>query len=100
MPSRLRRVLPLFFYAFAISAFAQTPPQTPDTGISIPSMDPAVRPGDNFYLYANGGLIARPKLPPPPPPPALTPDPPTRTPQRAPTTIADDPKATPPAAPP
>src|SRR5260370_8076779 len=63
MPSRLRRVLPLFFYAFAISAFAQTPPQTPDTGISIPSMDPAVRPGDNFYLYANGGFIPPPKLP-------------------------------------
>ena len=27
-------------------------------------MDPAVRPGDNFYLYANGGFIAHTKLPP------------------------------------
>jgi len=26
-------------------------------------MDPAVRPGDNFYLYANGGFIAHTKLP-------------------------------------
>ena len=26
-------------------------------------MDPSVRPGDNFYLYANGGYIARTKLP-------------------------------------
>ena len=39
------------------------PAQTPDTGISIPNMDPAVRPGDNFYHYANGGYIAHTKLP-------------------------------------
>jgi endothelin-converting enzyme/putative endopeptidase len=42
---------------------AAAPAQTPDTGISIPNMDPAVRPGDNFYLYANGGYIAHTKLP-------------------------------------
>ncbi|MGH9597100.1 MAG: M13 family metallopeptidase, partial [Edaphobacter sp.] len=53
------RILPLLLCAFTLSAFAQTK----DTGISIPNMDPAVRPGDNFYLYANGGFIARTKLP-------------------------------------
>jgi putative endopeptidase len=59
-----RRILPLLFCAFAISAPAQTPAQTPDTGISIPNMDPAVRPGDNFYLYANGTYVSQTKLPP------------------------------------
>src|SRR5271170_242524 len=59
MTSITRRILPLLLCAFAISASAQTP----DTGISIPNMDPSVRPGDNFYLYANGGFIARTKLP-------------------------------------
>jgi putative endopeptidase len=54
-----RLLLPLFFCTLTASA----PAQTRDTGISIPNMDPAVRPGDNFYLYANGGFIARTKLP-------------------------------------
>ena len=48
-----RRIIPLVLCAVAISAFAQTP----DTGISIANMDPSVIPGDNFYLYANGGFI-------------------------------------------
>jgi len=60
MHSLPRRLLPLLFCTFAIAASAQTQ----DTGISIPHMDPAVRPGDNFYLYANGGFIAHTKLPP------------------------------------
>jgi len=60
MTSLTRRILPLLFCIAAIPALAQTQ----DTGISIPNMDPAVRPGDNFYLYANGGFIARTKLPP------------------------------------
>src|SRR5258708_21644402 len=37
-------------------------------GISIANMDTAVRPGDDFYLYANGGFLARTKLPPHRPP--------------------------------
>ncbi|MEO6805003.1 MAG: M13 family metallopeptidase [Edaphobacter sp.] len=60
MSTRTSRILPLLLCAFTLSAFAQTK----DTGISIPNMDPAVRPGDNFYLYANGGFIARTELPP------------------------------------
>ena len=52
-------ILPLLFCALAISAF----PQTQDPGISISNMDPAVSPGDDFYLYANGAYIARTKLP-------------------------------------
>ena len=59
MTSIPRRILPLLLCAFTISI----PAQTQDTGISISNMDPAVRPGDNFYLYANGTYIARTKLP-------------------------------------
>ena len=63
MTSPSRRILPLLFCALAITAFVQINAQTQDTGISIPHMDPSVRPGDNFYLYANGGYISRTTLP-------------------------------------
>lgn len=45
----------------ALTAPAQTQSQT--HGISTANMDPKVRPGDNFYLYANGGFVARTILP-------------------------------------
>jgi putative endopeptidase len=32
-------------------------------GINVANMDPSVRPGDDFYTFANGGFIARTKLP-------------------------------------
>ena len=57
MTSLTHRILLLCALALPTLAPAQ------DTGISIPNMDPAVRPGDDFYLYANGGFIARTKLP-------------------------------------
>jgi putative endopeptidase len=63
MTSRTHSILPLLLCAFTASAATQIYAQTPDTGISIENMDPSVRPGDNFYLYANGGYIARTKLP-------------------------------------
>src|SRR6201985_1652937 len=61
MTSLTRRIFALLG-ALTLSAVLATA-QTADTGISIPNMDPAVRPGDNFYLYANGGYIAHTKLP-------------------------------------
>jgi endothelin-converting enzyme/putative endopeptidase len=64
MTVHARRVLPLLFCALVAPAPIQAHAESPDTGISITNMDPAVRPGDNFYLYANGGFIARTKLPP------------------------------------
>jgi putative endopeptidase len=63
MISLTRRIFPALLCAFTLTAAAQTPSPTQDTGISIPNMDPSVRPGDNFYLYANGGYIARTQLP-------------------------------------
>lgn len=35
----------------------------PAHGISAANMDPSVKPGDNFFLYANGGWIARTQIP-------------------------------------
>jgi putative endopeptidase len=61
MTSLTRRIFPLILFALSVSI--QSRAAAPDTGISIPSMDTAVRPGDNFYLYANGGFIAHTKLP-------------------------------------
>src|ERR1700738_4594331 len=67
MTSLTRRILPLLCVLTTPASPTQTQPQPPaqppDTGISIPSMDPAVHPGDDFYLYANGGFIAHTKLP-------------------------------------
>ncbi|GGA65133.1 peptidase M13 [Edaphobacter acidisoli] len=41
-----------------------TPAQTPVShGIATSNMDTSVHPGDNFFLYANGGYVARTKLP-------------------------------------
>jgi putative endopeptidase len=63
MTPHIRCILPLLLCAFTASAASQLYAQPPDTGISIPNMDTAVPPGDNFYLYANGGFIAHTKLP-------------------------------------
>ena len=38
-------------------------PPAPVHGIAVANMDPAVKPGDNFYLYANGAWIARTQIP-------------------------------------
>ena len=59
MTSRIHRILPLALCAFTIALAAQST----DTGISIPNMDTSVRPGDDFYLYANGSYIKRTQLP-------------------------------------
>ena len=44
---------------------SQTPaPETSVThGINVGAMDPGVRPGDNFYLYANGAWAKRTEIP-------------------------------------
>ena len=46
-------------------------PQTPSTnaekehhGIAVANMDRSVKPGDDFYQYANGDWIARTEIPP------------------------------------
>ncbi|HEX8892998.1 MAG TPA: hypothetical protein VF783_06730, partial [Terriglobales bacterium] len=59
----------MFGMAFALpSAVAQEPAsaraqqQTP--GINLTNMDRSVKPGDNFYEFANGGWINRTEIAP------------------------------------
>ena len=55
----------LVFLAAAALAQSNVPTATSQThGIAVANMDPSVRPGDNFYLYSNGGWIARTQIPP------------------------------------
>jgi putative endopeptidase len=42
---------------------ARTPAQAVAHGIALQNMDPSVKPGDDFYHYANGAWIARTKIP-------------------------------------
>jgi endothelin-converting enzyme/putative endopeptidase len=55
----------LFFAVSLISVSAQDNSAKPDGhGISAENMDRSVVPGDDFYLYANGGWIQRTEIPP------------------------------------
>ncbi len=49
--------------ALAFLAHAQPAEQPATHGIAIANMDPAVKPGDNFYRYANGGWMKRTVIP-------------------------------------
>jgi putative endopeptidase len=42
---------------------AATPQPAAAPGIAVRNMDPSVKPGDNFYRYANGAWIARTQIP-------------------------------------
>ncbi len=64
LPSSAARLLALSLAATTLAlAQAQTPAvppaNAPHQGISLANMDPAIRPGDDFYHFANGGFIAR-----------------------------------------
>ena len=50
--------------ALAFLASAQPAANPANHGIAIANMDPSVKPGDNFYLYANGGWMKRTVIPP------------------------------------
>ena len=56
----------LFLAAYAVRAQTSAPAATtaPVHGIAIANMDPAVKPGDDFYLYADGAWIRRTEIPP------------------------------------
>ncbi len=61
-----RRLLALsgsILLAFSAVAAAQTAAPLAH-GIAIANMDTSVRPGDDFYTFANGGFLAHTKLPP------------------------------------
>ena len=62
LPS-LRVRVALGALALAFLAHAQQAERPAAHGISIANMDPSVKPGDNFYLYANGGWLKRTVIP-------------------------------------
>ena len=45
-------------------AFAQNSTELETHGIVVANMDRSVKPGDDFYRYANGGWIKRAEIPP------------------------------------
>ena len=62
LPS-LRVRVALGALALAFLAHAQQAERPAAHGISIANMDPSVKPGNNFYLYANGGWLKRTVIP-------------------------------------
>jgi putative endopeptidase len=48
----------------AYSQLTEDPAEQETHGIVVANMDRSVKPGDDFYHYANGGWIKRSKLPP------------------------------------
>jgi putative endopeptidase len=68
MITRLSKFAQVGFLLLARLPLAQAQDVTPNTasqthGISVPNMDPSVKPGDDFYDYANGGWIKRTEMP-------------------------------------
>lgn len=66
----MRRTLGVSLIAFvcialcAASAFAQDAAIQTVNGIQVQNMDPSLKPGDDFYGYANGNWIKRTEIPP------------------------------------
>ncbi|HEU5337213.1 MAG TPA: M13 family metallopeptidase, partial [Terriglobales bacterium] len=54
-------VISLFLF---LTCFAQQTPSEDAHGISVANLDRAVKPGDDFYLYTNGGWLQRNEIPP------------------------------------
>ena len=48
----------------AVVAHAQDAPKPDTHGIAVGNMDPSVKPGDDFFEYANGDWIKRTEIPP------------------------------------
>lgn len=49
---------------FSFAAYAQEAPKPATHGIAVANMDRSVKPGDDFYQYANGDWIKRTEIPP------------------------------------
>ena len=60
-PARVALVLFLLSFLFV---FAQPVPQQKTHGIAAANLDRAVKPGDDFYQYANGAWLQRTTIPP------------------------------------
>src|SRR5580700_12226332 len=47
-----------------LTAYSQAAPAPETHGIVVADMDRSVKPGDDFYRYANGGWVKRTEIPP------------------------------------
>lgn len=55
----------VLFFGFLVSTFAlNSAPKADVHGISVANLDKSIVPGNDFYLYANGGWIQRTVIPP------------------------------------
>ncbi|HZE85206.1 MAG TPA: M13 family metallopeptidase N-terminal domain-containing protein, partial [Puia sp.] len=54
---RILKTLPLALLAVSVLSYTLPPGKKKKKFIDQANMDPTVRPGDNFYLYANGAWI-------------------------------------------
>jgi putative endopeptidase len=54
----------LFFALVSLSAYSQQASTQETYGVVVANMDRSVKPGDDFYRYANGGWIKRTEMPP------------------------------------
>jgi len=61
---RFQKVVPAIFLLLTIAAFTQSADIQEVHGIVVANIDKSVKPGDNFYLYANGEWIKRTQIPP------------------------------------
>lgn len=52
------------FAVALLTAYSQDAPTQETQGIVVANMDRSVKPGDDFYHYANGNWIKRTELPP------------------------------------
>jgi putative endopeptidase len=56
-------VLPAVPVAPTAPVAPPAPPSVPGHSIDLAAMDPSVRPGNDFFLYANGGWLAKAEIP-------------------------------------
>ena len=62
-PRRKAAILALLFVLASLSAHAQESPAAQTHGVVVANMDRSIKPGDNFWLYANGDWIKRTEIP-------------------------------------
>src|ERR1044072_4375892 len=58
-----RRSLALLCLALCVSSVSLAAPKLGQWGVDLTSLDKAVKPGDNFFLYVNGGWLKTAEIP-------------------------------------
>jgi putative endopeptidase len=64
MKPLLRSTTCIIFSLSLLTMHAEDAPKPETHGIVVANMNRAIKPGDDFYLYANGDWISRTEIPP------------------------------------